>query len=160
LATAQALWDKDGLFLGFEVADRDLQSHFGKRDEHLWEEDCVEILIDPQGKGRDYYEIQVSPAGILFDTKFDGIRRPAPFGHTDWKPDLVARVTRQGTLNDQIADQGYTVELEIPWTALNAGAPSNGTAWRINFFVLDRHGKDQTAATWSPPRVNDFHVPD
>src|SRR5262249_16708230 len=74
IATAKALWDQENLFLGFQIADNDLQTHFTKRDEHLWEQDCVEILIDPRGDGRHYYEIQVSPTGVLFDTKFDGVR--------------------------------------------------------------------------------------
>ena len=71
----------------------------------------------------------------------------------------------RGTLNDAQLDEGYTVEIAIPWSAFAKGEPKhekppvNGS-WRMNFFVLDaRNEHDQRAVGWSPPRVGDFHVP-
>ena len=71
----------------------------------------------------------------------------------------------RGTLNDEERDEGYTVELAIPWTAFTLGDPKHarpapGDTWRANFFVLDaRSEHEQRAVGWSAPRVGDFHVP-
>jgi len=164
-ATAKLLWDDQNLYVGFDVADDFLKSEMRNRDDHLWEQDCVEVMVDPDGDGRNYFEMQVSPTGVVFDTRYDTRREPQPFGHVDWDSGLRAQVTRRGTPNDSDADEGYTVEIAIPWMAFAAGEPAaerptSGSTWRLNFFVMDAREDGQRAAGWSPPRVGDFHVLD
>ena len=50
-------------------------------DAHLWEQDAVELMIDPDGDGKNYFELQLSPTELVFDTRFDSRRQPQPFGH-------------------------------------------------------------------------------
>jgi len=161
----KALWDEDNLYLGFMVKDDLLRSSFENRDDHLWEQDTVEVMVDPDGDGRNYFELQVSPAGVSFETRYDTQRQPQPFGHVDWNPEIDAAADVSGTLNDDEEDGGYTVELAIPWTAfVNGDAPGEkpaaGATWRMNFFVMDARAADAPtrAAGWSPPRVGDFHT--
>jgi hypothetical protein len=151
----------------FEVDDTSLRSEFQNRDDHLWEQDAVEIMLDPDGDGRNYFEVQVSPLGKIFDTRYDSRRVPQPFGHVDWNPEIRAAVKAEGTANDDAADTRYSVEIAIPIAGLAAGdAPAPALApngnWRVNFYVMDLQLGDagQRAAGWSPPRVGDFHVPD
>ncbi|MCA9528966.1 MAG: carbohydrate-binding family 9-like protein [Myxococcales bacterium] len=159
-------WDATHLYVGVEVDDDFLQSTFTRHDAHLWEQDCVELMVDPDGDGRNYFELQVAPTGVTFDTRYDSRRQPQPFGHTDWESHLDAKVAVRGTPNDASADGGYTVEAAIPWAAFDAGPtpaqpPRPGDVWRMNLYVLDArpHGQGQRAAAWSPPLVGDFHVP-
>jgi hypothetical protein len=160
---AQLAWDANNLYVAFDVADTYLKSEFTKNDEHLWEQDCVEIMVDPDGDEKNYFEMQVSPANKRFDTHYDARRDPLPFGHTDWDSLLTSAVALRGTLNDDDADEGYTVEIAIPWKAF-AGhqpkhtAPKAGDRWRINFFVMDARDKGTRAVGWSAPRVGDFHT--
>lgn len=161
--TAKLLWDDQNLYVAFEVQDDFLKSDFEDRDDHLWEQDTVEVMVDPDGDGRNYFEMQVSPMGVVFDTRYDTRRQPQPFGDVAWNSNLRAGVTRRGTPNDDEADQGYTVEMAIPWAAFQAGTPpatkpNAGDAWRINFFVMDSREEGQRAVGWSPPRVGDFHT--
>jgi len=154
-------WDATSLYVGFEVNDTLLKSSFTNNDDHLWEQDAVEIMVDPDGDGRNYFEMQVSPTGKVFDTRYDTPRQPQPFGHMDWQSGLRTQVVARGTANDTEADQGYTVEIAIPWTAFgaNAVAPAAGSMWRMNFFVMDARGEGPMRyAGWSPPRVGDFHT--
>ncbi len=164
-ATAKVLWDDQSLYLAFEVQDDFLKTEFENRDDHLWEQDAVEVMIDPNGDGRGYFEMQVSPTGVVFDTRYDTRREPQPFGHVDWNSDLRAGVQRRGTPNDDEADEGYTVEVAIPWSAFAAGEPATtkpnaNDVWRVNLFVMDAREDGQRAVAWSPPRVGDFHVLD
>ncbi|MCC7534815.1 MAG: carbohydrate-binding family 9-like protein [Deltaproteobacteria bacterium] len=162
-AQVVALWDDENLYIGFKVEDENLKSTFTTRDANLWEQDAVEIMIDHDGDGANYVELQVSPAGVIFDTRFDRPREPAAPGHRDYDSGLRAAVNRRGgTLNDDSdTDRGYDVEIAIPWRAFSDGAtPRPGQTWRANFFVMDipRGGGGQRAVGWSAPRVGDFHT--
>lgn len=160
----RTLWDDKQLYVAFEVADDFLKSTFTKDDDHLWEQDCIEIMADPDGDGKNYFELQVSPANKHFDTRYDSRRVPQPFGHMDYDAKLSSGVAVRGKLNDDDTDQGYTVELAIPWEAFSVGdakqaAPKPGESFRVNFYVMDARKEGIRAVGWSPPRVGDFHVP-
>lgn len=165
-ARVRALWDDLNVYFAFEVEDTSLRSEFQNRDDHLWEQDAVEIMIDPDGDGQNYFEIQVSPRGKTFETRYDTRRQPQPFGHVDWNPAIQAGVKLAGTVDDPAADTRYTVEIAIPVSAFNVGdtaaTVAANTIWRVNFYVMDLQDGDagQRAVGWSPPRVGDFHVPD
>lgn len=166
-ASARLLWDERGLYVGFEVPDAMLRSTYTERDDRLWEQDCVELLVDPDGNGRDYFEIQISPAGVFFDTHYGEPRDPAPIGHADWNADIEARVTTEGTLNDGAPDTRYVVEARIGWGsfAYPAGgtppaAPAGGATWRMNLYAMDlMTGDSSRSSGWSATLVPDFHVP-
>lgn len=162
-ARAQVLFDADAFYCAFQVADDYLKSTFDSADDHLWEQDTVEIMFDPDGDGRNYFELQVSPRGVHFDTRYDARRDPRPFGHMDWSSEVSAGVALDGKLDDEAADVGYTVELRVPWSAFATGqppasAPAPGDTWRINFFVMDARERGQRAVGWSAPLVGDFHT--
>ena len=163
-ASAKLLWDKRYLYVGVEVNDDLLRASDTKRDAHLWEQDCVELMIDPDGDGRGYFEIQVSPRGVVFDTRYDARRVPKPFGHVGWDSGARVGVSARGTLDDREADAGYTVEIAIPWQAFSlegqsSTAPAIGDEWRANLYVMDLGREQQRATAWSPLGIGDFHVP-
>ncbi|MFI5308031.1 MAG: carbohydrate-binding family 9-like protein [Polyangiales bacterium] len=162
-ASARVLYDDKNLYVGYQVADDFLRSTFKKADEHLWEQDAVELMVDPDGDGKNYFEIQVAPTGVVFDTRYDSRRLPQPFGDMAWSSAAKAKVALQGKPNDDENDVGYTVELAIPWTAFAAGPtpaqpPAAGATWRMNFFVMDTRREGQRAVGWSPPLIGDFHT--
>src|SRR6188768_1845437 len=74
-AEVKLLWSDAGMYVGFSVADTDLIGGFkkGEQDPHLWTKDTVEMMVDPDGDGdnKDYYEIQVNPQNLVFDSQFD-----------------------------------------------------------------------------------------
>jgi hypothetical protein len=163
-ARAQVLYDADAFYCAFSVSDDYLKTRFKKQDDHLWEEDTTEIMFDPDGDAKNYFELQVSPRGVSFDTRYDAPRDPRPFGHVDWSSQVKAGVNVQGKIDDDKApDVGYTVELRVPWSAFEVGEtpakkPAAGDTWRINFFVMDARDKGQRAVGWSAPMVGDFHT--
>jgi len=84
---------------------------------------------------------------------------------------LKTAVAVFGTVNERDdRDQGWTVEIAIPWTGLKdippgiTGPPEEGTQWRINLYRIERP-KDQQGigdeySAWSSVRVLNFHVPE
>lgn len=156
---ARLAWDDRFMYVAFEVTDRDVRGGFPPDaiDPHLWERDTVEIMVDPAGDGdnKDYFEIQVSPQNLVFDSRFDDYNRPkggpsGPFGHQDWSAGLTSAVRIRGTLDDgSDRDEGYTVELEIPWKAFASATPVPpvpGDRWRMNLYAMQDNG----GVAWSP----------
>ncbi len=163
-ASAKLLWDARFLYLAVEVRDTLLQASDTEHDARLWERDCVELMFDPDGDAIDYFEIQVSPRGVVFDTRYDSRREPRPFGHLDWDSGARVGVFARGEIDDEKRDDGYTVEIAIPWQAFShagkrTSAPEAGHRWGANFYVMDLGPDRQRAASWSPLGVGDFHVP-
>ncbi|MGK3988466.1 carbohydrate-binding family 9-like protein [Sorangium sp. So ce136] len=156
---ARLLWDEAFLYVGFDVSDGTITGGFpqGARDPHLWERDTVEVMIDPDGDGdnKDYYEIQISPQNLVFDSQFDDYNAPrggasGPFGHEEWSAGLASAVELRGTIDDDSdEDRGYVVEAKIPWSSFakaRSAPPSPGDAWRMNFYAMQNNG----GAAWSP----------
>jgi hypothetical protein len=158
-AHAKLLWDSSGLYVGYEVRDANVRGGWpaGATDAHLWDKDTVELMLDPDGDGdnKDYYEIQVNPQNLTFDSQFDDYNLPkggpsGPFGHQEWSAALESAVRVHGTLDDPSAeDQGYTVELRLPWSSLTKARrapPGPGDTWRMNLYAM----KDNGGVAWSP----------
>lgn len=155
---AKLLHDERALYVGFEVFDDDVRGGFDpqRADPHLWLKDTVEIMIDPDGDGdnRDYYEIQVGPQNLVFDSVFDAYNSPhvepdGPFGHEEWSAKLESAVSVHGTLDDDREDEGYTVELALPWSSLTRAErtpPRKADTWRMNFYAIQNNG----GTAWSP----------
>ena len=158
--SAKLLWDDKFLYVGFEVSDKKVHGGWpaGAKDAHLWEKDTVEMMIDPDGDGdnKDYYEIQVNPQNLVFDTQYDELQLPERQRPGPLRPRGVERQPRErrpgprGTLDDDSdTDQGYTVEMEIPWasfTKAQRSPPAPGTTWRMNFYAMKNNG----GTAWSP----------
>lgn len=169
--TAKILWDKDNLYFAFENVDTDAWSQLTERDAKLWTQEAIEIMLDADGNGKTYIELQVAPNGTLFDTflptyrKYEDSLDPKrkPF---DWNSKMKAAVMVDGTVNKRDdVDKSWTVEMALPMADINGmekpGAktpPSMGDVWRVNLFRMDTpKDKGQIATAWSPPLVGDFH---
>lgn len=167
----RALWSDAGLYLRFDAADPSPWHTLTKRDEPLWDEEVVEIFLDPDGSGRDYYELEINPANVVCD-----LRMIAPWpdkkGDIEWNLDgLETRVRLEKTPGGET--RGWTATAFLPWKGL-ASLPSTrgvalpprpGNAWRFNVFRIERPGgprepeQDGVFAAWSSPSVKSFHDP-
>jgi Carbohydrate family 9 binding domain-like len=165
--SAKLTWDDSNLYVLIEVTDPEVVGGFDaakKGDDFtvtgqpkLWTKDTVEIMTDPDGDGdnKDYYELQINPQNKVFHSQFDTYNGPktepnGPFGHEDWDPKLKSAVSVRGTLDKEgDKDEGYTVEMAIPWSAYSKAAnhpPKNGDSWRMNFYAM----KNNSGTAWSP----------
>lgn len=163
LATSVSAWyDDDYLTVLFSAADDHVAASHFRHDAPLYEEDVVELFLAPE-RARDYYEIEVSPVGTVFDARIhspDGARATMT-ADRDWTCEgLIAAVRQNRESGGAIS---IDTLLRVPFAALGRSAPRTDETWRANFFRIDRHPRhgDEFSA-WQPTlRVPaDFHVPD
>jgi hypothetical protein len=165
-----ALWAADALYLRFDARDPSPWSTMTHRDDHLWEEEVVEIFIDPDRSGRNYAELEISPANVVCDVRMVS---PSPNKEMDLAWNLEGLETRVVPWRDGSAAIGWTALARLPWTGFKslpssariALPPRPGDRWRFNLFRIERPGgKEQPAkgaveAAWSPTGQPSFHVP-
>ena len=162
---ARLLWDDEHLYIAFECDDPDVFGRAGPRDSELWEEEVVEVYLDPDGDGRDYLELEVNPRNAVIDLKLpaadqvkgDAYKRFRQWNCVGWK----TAVHVDGTLaNRDDTDRRWTAEMAIPLAGI-APAPKIGDRWRLQLYRIDRSkslGEKPMYAAWSP--TGNFHVPE
>ncbi|MFO0611054.1 MAG: carbohydrate-binding family 9-like protein [Polyangiaceae bacterium] len=156
---ARLFYTDKGLYIGFDVRDGNVRGGWDPSaiDPHLWERDTVEIMTKPtdDGTNKDYYEIQINPQNLVFDSHFDDYNQPnggpaGPFGHQDYRATLRSQVSVHGTIdNDSDKDEGYTVEVFIDFASfgpLKTAPTWRGRTLRMNLYAM----KDNGGVAWSP----------
>ncbi len=162
--TVMVCHDDSTLYIAFRCNDPDIWTTFTERDQHLWEEEAVEVFIDVDDFPDNYVEIEVSPANVLFDsyiTDPNHIDVPKT-ARLDLKGIRTA-VQVEGTLNQRDdKDTVWTVEIALPFEDLiteHTNAITDQTEIKINFYRLDSNkGMPRGAYSWSPTEKS-FHKP-
>lgn len=175
---ARMLWDEQRLYVGAWLQDPHVWATLTEHDAVVYHDNDFEVFIDPDGDGRDYFEIEINAYGTIFDLLLERPYRDGGPARHDWDVrDLKAAVLVHGTLNESTdVDQGWNVEMAIPWKALadhsrGAAPPKVGDVWRMNFSrvqwphrVIDgRYSKvperREENWVWSPQGEIDMHIP-
>jgi aryl-alcohol dehydrogenase-like predicted oxidoreductase len=141
------------------------------RDEHIWDEEVVEVFLDADGSGRNYAELEINPINVVCDLR---VETPWPslksLTEWDWEGMTTAVVPLKDTHGTV---EGWTALGRLPWTGLRslypaptvALPPQSGQSWRFNVFRIKRPGgpaKPQEGvvlAAWSKPSGPSFHDP-
>ena len=153
--TARLLYDAERLYVAFECEDSRILADMTERDDPIFDEEVVEIFIDPDSDLVNYYEFEVSPHNVIFDAV---VRNPSGV-----KCELDATWDCEGlrtAVSRAAGDSGsWAVEMAIPFAALN-GAPHAGDRWRMNLYRIERL-PDEEYICWSPTMADpaNFHVP-
>lgn len=170
--TFKAAWDAAALYTHFDAVDANPWFTITAPDGHLWDEEVVELFLDPDGSGRHYAEFEVSPANKICDLI---VRAGWPSLDSDptWDCAGVSSAVAMAR-GDGGALLGWSVDLTIPWQGLASlgphaatrTPPRRGDRWRFNVFRIDRpHGpsdpeRDAIYAAWSVPSGSSFHDTD
>ena len=138
------------LLVLFICQDPDPSATFTQRDDPLWEEDVVEVFIDPFGDLDCYFEFEINPLNTVLDVF---IRRLRGGLRKDFSWNCEGLRTATGLLA-----YGWVAGLAIPFKGLGE---CNLSRWRINFCRIERP-KDQPRelSAWSPTLAGTFHLPE
>ena len=171
--TFRALWTKDALWLRFDVEDPSPWNTMTKRDDTIWDEEVVEIFIDPEAVGEQYTEYELNPANVICDLD---IR----YGNDTFKGDIKwDHAGIDSSVHKKAASAGFRGGwvgiLVLPWKGFDTFdpvkegrvtvPPKPGDTWKANLYRIERPGgpkeprKDGVFAAWSPTGRTTFHYP-
>jgi hypothetical protein len=179
------LWDSDYFYIAAEMEEPDVWGTLTERDSVIFHDNDFEVFIDPDGDTHEYYELEVNALGTPWDLMLVRPYRDGGPPIDAWDiAGLRVGVDVRGTLNHSgDRDEGWSVELAIPWKILSEAAPGRkppaaGDRWRINFSRVEwqidtrtgRYEKSFDPATgspfagsnwvWSPQGAIDMHMPE
>gem|GEM_PF-3325453 len=117
-----ALYDDQYFYLGIKCDEPDvagLVMRHTERDSEVYEDDCVEVFIDPAHSHQSYYQFILNPKGA----KYDGHGMDA-----GWNPEWDVKTS--------VTNGSWTIEMRVPFSAFNqapqdkkaSGAPVFGVA--------------------------------
>ncbi|MFH1905393.1 MAG: sugar-binding protein [bacterium] len=142
---AYLLYDENNLYIATQCYEKALdpifqQTHLFRtevkdRDGSLWNDDCIEIFIDPKGNGA-YYHFIFNALG----TRYDAFRSDKSW-NGNWK------------VATSVETRSWKAEVSVPLSELGIKI-GNNTRFRFNICREEKPLKENSA--WSPMR-HDFH---
>jgi hypothetical protein len=133
------LWDDSCLYVAAQIKDPQVWATLQHHDDVVYRDNDFELFIDPQGTTHNYYEVEVNALNTIFDLFLNKPYRNRGGALIGWDANgLRSAVKVQGTLNNTSGtDEGWTVELVIPFRSITMGfspqIPVDGSVYRINF---------------------------
>jgi len=145
------LQDDKNLYIAVECFEKeealkalkaDVAAHDG---ESIWEDDDVELFVDPTGK-RDYpyYQLIINSKGITWDAWMQAAGEP----DLAWEPKYEAKA--------KVGKESWCLELALPWSCFNRTEKS-ATEWAFNVSHVRSAGE---LLYWSPVFSDNSHTPE
>jgi hypothetical protein len=182
---AKMLWDDACFYMAAEMEEPDVWGTLVERDSVIFHDNDFEVFIDPDGDSHLYYEFEVNALNTPWDLMLIKPYRDGGPAINGWDiAGLKTGVDVRGTLNHPgDRDQGWAVEIAMPWKILKEAAPEHrapraGETWRLNFSrvewqvdVPDGHYRRRVKPgttdvlpednwVWSPQGAIDMHMPE
>ena len=174
------LWDDDDFYVAAEMQEPDVWATLTERDSVIFRDNDFELFVDPDGDTHAYYELEINALGTVWDLMLlKPYRDGGPAIHAWDIAGLRARAAVRGTLNRPgDRDEGWDVELAMPWKILGEAAPKPGDRWRVNFSRVEwqvdaaggryakrlaPNGQDPLREdnwVWSPQGAVNMHMPE
>ncbi len=167
--TVRALYDSSYLYVAFVCEDDYVWGTCTHRDDPVFNEECVEVFLNPAKSDYQYYEINLSPKNIVYDTCIlNGRSEENPFESFVGLPqldfnDLHTAVWVDGDVDKQGGAREWRAEYAIPFNELYGAPhipPQPGDEWTVNFYRIDSPVPDQRDHyAWGPTGRAAFHLP-
>jgi hypothetical protein len=179
------LWDDEFLYFGADLQEPHLWGTLQERDSVIFQDNDFEVFIDPDGDTHGYFELEINARNTVWDLLLiQPYRDGGPAIHAWDIAGLRTAVDLRGTINrPDDRDDGWSIEMAIPWKILAENAPRRarpraGDQWRVNFsrvqWQLDvregryvkrpdpRTGKPfaEDNWVWSPQGAINMHMPE
>lgn len=113
------------------------------RDGQTWDNDSVEVFLDPTGTRDSYYQFAVGCSGA----QYDGIGWSAT-RDSYWEA------------KTSIGEKGWIAEIRIPISCLGKDGINSKGAWAGNFNRFARPNGAKELSGWSPINADTFHKAD
>lgn len=175
----QVMWDQTHLYIFAQLDEPHLWGSQTEHDSVIFHENDFEVFLDPGDDGKDYVELEINALNTTWDLILAKPYREGGTADNSFEIEgLRTAVQRRGTLNDPSdLDDGWSVEIAIPWKALaplspNPLPPLPGDSFRIGFSRVQWDleikdgayhkvpGKAEHNWVWSPQGEVNMHIPE
>ena len=177
------LWDDKYLYIAADLSDKHVWAYLTKHDQVVFYDNDFEVFINPSNSTHQYFEYEINAQNTIFDLFLPKTYRAGTGALISWdSKTLKSAVKVKGTLNNPSdEDEGWTVEMAIPFSDIsvgnNANIPKNNAIWRLNFSrvqweteIIDGKYVKKTDANnkqlpennwvWSPQGIINMHAPE
>ncbi len=143
-------YDDENLYVGVEVRDNDVLCHMPPdRIRNHWYGDSIELTIDPSGESTD---VSTTFRVSIFPCSTEGFE-PNPARYGDANSGAMADVSPGTKVASSKTDDGYIIELEIPWDDM-PHQPSSQNDIRFNVLVYDADAENpEIGADYGKSRI-------
>ncbi|MEO6188305.1 MAG: carbohydrate-binding family 9-like protein [Ginsengibacter sp.] len=147
------LYSETGIYVLFFCEDKKLTATMDKDFLDLWNEDVVEIFLQPDGGNPTYLEYEISPLNyelpiIIYNEK-GKLNSWQPFHYENDRKTRHATTVQGGEKKSNGQVKSWTAEIFIPFNLMKPvldKVPTSGTNWKGNIFRVDY---DEEATEWS-----------
>jgi len=177
MGETRLLWNEAGVYVAFRGSEKTPVLGSAAEGESLHEEDVFELFLDQRGDHRQFFEIQIDPAGRVFLKNHILTAQPRltpegrltqEFVNSDlWRYLIPAP---EGFLSASRLDRetgSWTFEMFLPSSFVNRrgdGAPLGPLTWRIHLVRNDwdkpkgMEGRQLRTSSWAPVLEKHAHI--
>jgi len=149
---AAIAYDDSAVYLLFRCDEPNMdklkQETLPRDNSELFASDNVEVLVDPDGDGRDYYHFAVNAGGAIYDSVTTQPGEHDPSWDGEWRASV------------RIGDAGWNVEIVIPLATVGIETVAEGDRWRMNLHRTRREPSDPDEYQALSPTLGGYHQPD
>ena len=177
------LWDDSYFYILADMKEPHVWANLKQRDTVVFYNNDFEVFVDPDGDTHNYYELELNALNTAWDLFLTQPYRGSNAVVNDYEMiGLKSAIHVDGTLNDfSDQDEGWTVEIAIPWSTFKLGYNQDVVPvdqfWRVDFSRVnwefdiidqayvrkkDANGKylPEYNWVWSPTGVINMHEPE
>lgn len=139
---ARLTWDDRYLYVAYQCDDSEITTKHTKRDDPTYEDDAVEVFLNPKPSQNHYLGLEMNARGVLYDYFY--VYPEFLLKRFDLSDVRVAA---------QPAGKGWTLEVAISWGDFeglsNGKAPARGDVWTANLNRWDGSAPNRRLSQWS-----------
>ncbi|MEP7258840.1 MAG: carbohydrate-binding family 9-like protein [Flavitalea sp.] len=159
----KVLYSATGMYFLYSCGDTKLTSTMSSDFLDLWNEDVVEVFIQPNVKRPVYLEYELSPMNyelpILIYNDSGKLNSWIPFHYNEDQKTRHATSVQGGEKKGGAEVKSWMGEFFIPYKIMKlitAEFPKTGTKWKGNFFRVDYDNGGESLFSWRATSGN-FH---
>lgn len=142
-------YDSERLYIAFKAFDSEpdkIRAHLSDRDD-AWKDDYVGITLDTFNDQRRAFELFVNPLGVQMDRFNDDVRRE--------KEEAWDAIWQSA---GRITEEGYVVEMAIPFYSLRFPATDQAQTWGFEAFRFMPRNQDHQLRSQPRDRDRNCHL--
>ena len=136
----------DSLYVGFRCVEpnmKRLKAITRPRNESVWLDDSVEVILDPNNTRKELYHLIMNAAGSKYGVPSKVTAIEHADDQKDWNGEWTVKTAR--------SSRQWTVEMRLPLAVFGIDVKANPCVG-IN-FARERIGAKEESSTWSPTRM-------